>query len=81
MMLVSNIGRYSSGAASSIAPMKPKPALLTSTSSLPNASIVSLTAFSAAPAWVTSSAVVRAVLGNALARSDSVEGSRAVATT
>ena len=64
-----------------MAPMKPKPALLTSTSSLPNASIAKATAFSGAPASVTSSAVVRAVWGKAFAMSESVEGSRAVATT
>ena len=80
-MFVSNIGLYSSGVASSIAPMKPKPALLTRTSSLPKASIANATAFSGAPALVTSSAVVRAVLGYALAISESVAGSRAVATT
>src|ERR1700677_5179724 len=74
MMLVSNIGLYSSGVASSIAPMKPKPALLTRTSSRPKASIANATAFSAAPALVTSSAVVRAVFGKALARSESVPG-------
>ncbi len=45
-MFVSNIGLYSSGVASSIAPMKPKPALLTRTSSLPKASIANATAFS-----------------------------------
>jgi hypothetical protein len=81
MMFVSNIGLYSSGVASSIAPMKPKPALLTNTSSRPNASMATATAFSAAPGLVTSSATVRAVLGKALAMSESVEGSRAVATT
>ena len=80
-MFVSNIGLYSSGVASSIAPMKPKPALLTRTSSLPKASIATATAFSGAPALVTSSAVVRAVFGKALAISESVAGSRAVATT
>jgi hypothetical protein len=80
-MFVSNIGLYSSGVASSIAPMKPKPALLTRTSSLPKASIANATAFSGVPALVTSSAVVRAVLGKALAISESVAGSRAVATT
>ena len=81
IILVSNIGRSSSGVASSIAPMKPKPALLTRTSSLPKASIATATAFSGAPGLVTSSATVRAVLGKALAMSESVEGSRAVATT
>jgi hypothetical protein len=81
MIFVSNIGLYSSGVASSMAPMKPKPALLTRTSSLPKASIVNATALSAAPGFVTSSAVVPAVLGKALAISASVAGSRAVATT
>ena len=63
IMFVSNIGLYSSGVASSIAPMKPKPALLTRTSSLPKASVANATAFSAAPGLVTSSAMVRAVFG------------------
>ena len=81
MTLVSNIGLYSSGVASSMAPMKPKPALLTRMSSLPKASSASATAFSASPALVTSSAIVRAVLGKSLAMSKSVAGLRAVATT
>ncbi len=76
-----NLRRNSSRLVSSIGLMSPYPALLTSTSSRPNAFVATATASTAACSLVTSSATVRTWSPYRSIRSASCAGLRAVATS